>query len=236
VARVKCNAPGKNNRALPSGMVEILIVPAASEALKTGNRAALRVDQPLIDTVKSYLDRRRLLTTTLRLREPAYIGVQIIAQIVPHQFHNPDTVKEQTLEALHRFISPLPMTAPGKETDQTDLLPEEHRAGWPFGRNLYRAEVYSLIQRVKGVKHALDVQMKIRPVIPGEEIVTPVAPATEEPAPESEEETPHAEDKETEDLSFAADDGLTLIEDRVIEVPPDALLCSLEHQVFIVDL
>ncbi|OQY36609.1 MAG: putative baseplate assembly protein [Anaerolineaceae bacterium 4572_5.2] len=254
VARVKCNAPGKDNRALPSGMIEILLVPAAVESLRMGDRSALRVDQTLIDTVKTYLDRYRLLTTTLRIREPNYIGVKVIAQIVPHEFHNPDVVEDRVLETLDYFIAPLSMTLRGEEPDDLSTITsaslstrlkagilDSEWEGWPFGRDLYQAEVYSLIQRVKGVKHVLDVQLKVRPVIPSEEILTPIIEEPEpESEPEDEAESPRAQDdeagEETEDFDFEEEYGLTLIEDRAIEVFPDTLLCSLEHEVIIVEL
>jgi predicted phage baseplate assembly protein len=230
IVRVKCNAPGKNNRVLPSGMVELLLVPAATEALRLGDLTKLKVDQTLQDVVRTHLDEYRLLTTTLRLREPSYVGVKVYAEIVPFEHHNPDLVLARALEALRHFIAPLPMYLRG-ETPPELLGPEW--AGWPFGRDLYRAEIYSLLQRVQGVKHVLEVKLMIRPVIPGEE----VPPLSDQEA-EAREDTGSERGEEGETLASeeAEEEELTLVEDRMIDVPPDGLLCSLDHEVRVVNL
>jgi hypothetical protein len=85
-------------------------------------------------------------------------------------------------------------------------------AGWPFGRNLYVAEVLSLIQRVPGVKHVLDVQLRTRPIFP------------------SEEESRRNENEEEEE------EALTPVQEKVLRVPADALLCSLPHHIHLAEL
>jgi hypothetical protein len=80
---------------------------------------------------------------------------------------------------------------------------------------LYVAEIYSLIQQVTGVKHVLEVQLSQRRLIPGKE------PLAQEVSVQ--EETP-------------AEDTLTPVTGRVLQVPDDTLLCSLDHEIKIVDL
>ena len=92
--------------------------------------------------------------------------------------------------------------------------------GWPFGRNLYVAEIFSLIQRVPGVKHVLDVELSTRPVIPGKEF-----------PPESEE--PGRDDTEASDVAREGREvrELSTVDQKVIRVPTDTLLCSLDHEI-----
>ncbi|HXF61446.1 MAG TPA: hypothetical protein VNK95_07505, partial [Caldilineaceae bacterium] len=93
--------------------------------------------------------------------------------------------------------------------------------GWPFGRSLYVAELYSLIQQVPGVKHVLDVQLRQRPVLPAQE--APPLGQLEEFAANS------ARDG-------VAERTLTLVTGKVLITSPDTLLCSLDHEIELVDL
>ncbi|RKY58160.1 MAG: putative baseplate assembly protein [Candidatus Neomarinimicrobiota bacterium] len=198
VARVKCRTPRAGDERLPPGTVEVLVVPAAADSLSVGDLRGLHVDGTLAQTVERHLDRYRLLTTVLHVREPRYLGVKVRVEVVPAEYSNPEVVRERVAAALRSFISPLPL-----DDDRVGegVLPPEW-SGWPFGRGLYVAEIPSLVQRVPGVKHVLDVQLSVRPVVP----------AQEEPGAEGE---------------------LEAVEDRVVRVEDDVLLCSLEHEVVV---
>ncbi len=200
VARVKCRAPGKGDGTLPPGMLELLIVPTALDALQVGDLSKLQIDQALRQTVVDYLDRYRLLTTTLQVREPTYLGVKVHAEIVPDEYSPPDIIRARVIDSLKNFITPL---TPGDEGQVSGEGPAWE--GWPFGRDLYVAEIYSLIQGVPGVKHVLEVRLSQRAVIPSKESSL----------------------REEE----AAQESLTPVTERVLRVPDDALLCSLEHEI-----
>ncbi len=211
VARTKCNIPQASNGRLPPGTIEILVVPAVADSLKVGNLSKLHVDEGLVEIVGKHLDNYRLLTTILRIREPHYLGIKVQAEIVPAEFSLPETVMAGVIESLNNFISPL---AFDEDTEQQDGLLGPDWEGWPFGRNLYVAEIFSLIQRVAGVKHVLDVKLSQRPV-------TPISEAS------SESEAEAGED---------AAKGLTKVRKKVIRVAADTLLCSLEHEITIATL
>jgi predicted phage baseplate assembly protein len=208
VARVKCATPGKGARALPPGVVELLVVPAAFDALRVGDLSRLYLDPDLARQVETHLDQFRLLTTTLRVREPRYLGIKVSAEIVPTEYESPEFVQARVTEALKAFLSPLAISVPG-QTDGDAVGPDWE--GWPFGRDLFISEVYTLIQKVPGVKHVLDVRLLQRPVTPGREGA---------PSPESERDEP-----------AAADTLLVPVEQRRVQVPDDTLLCSLEHEI-----
>jgi predicted phage baseplate assembly protein len=210
VARVKCNIPQGSGGRLPPGMVEILIVPAVFDSLGAGDLSKLHVDEGLAATVAEHLDSYRLLTTTLQIREPRYLGIKVYAEIVPAEFTQPELVRARVVESLRSFLSPLSLIEDPEQRD--DLLGSDWE-GWPFGRNLFVAEIFSLIQRVPGVKHVLDVQLSRRPVTP----VNEVLPEGEEGAAEVER-------------------GLTPVEEKLIRVPADTLLCFLDHEITIVEL
>jgi len=115
------------------------------------------------------------------------------------------------VEALQRFITPLALERPGEQPD--DLLGPDWD-GWPFGRSLFIAELFSLIQRVPGVKHVLDVHLAQRPVVP------------------SQERRQFVEAGET----TALEPALKPIDGRRLDVPADTVLVSLAHSVKLAEL
>ena len=168
IARTKCNTPDNDNHHLPPGMVEVLIVPAVADSLRAGDLTRLHVDDGLIKLVRAHLDRFRLLTTTLHIREPVYLGVQVRVEVVPSEYSRPEAVRGHVIEELRDFISPLPLNPNPAERNE---LRDEHWEGWEFGRNLYVAEIpIPSSSESPGVKHVLDVQLSTRPVVPREEV------------------------------------------------------------------
>ncbi len=213
VARIECVAPSNGAKALNPGTIELLVVPAVMDRLRNGDLSALELEPALREQVIKHLDRYRLLTTNLIVREPYYRGVKVSAQIVVSGYSSPETVKARVLERLRCFICPLALGVMDEELAQ---FIESSWEGWPFGRNLYLAEIYSLIQQVPGVKHVLEVHLSQRPVSPSQEVKSSALP---------------------QDLEIRAEEQpLTPVEGKLIQVPPDTLLCSLDHEVELVDL
>ncbi|MBL8057284.1 MAG: putative baseplate assembly protein [Anaerolineales bacterium] len=164
VARAKCRTPsGPDDRAVPPGVMEVLVVPAAFDSLRAGDLRKLYLEPELARLVQTHLDQYRLLSTTLRLREPDYVGVRVEAEIAVAEYFAPEAVSAQVAERLRQFLSPLALTDEA-EAAEAGLGPNWE--GWPFGRTLFVSEVYMLIQRVPGVKHVLDVRLAQRPVNP----------------------------------------------------------------------
>lgn len=197
VARARCLTPNDNPQG-GSGSVSILVVPSVSEAVRAGGLSALHLDETLQSDLRAHLDQYRLLTTPLNVREPRYFGVKVKARIVPQDFVHPAEVQSQVNDELRRFLSPLRL-------DQRAplLQSEENWDGWPFGRDLFLAEVISLIQQVPTVKFVLDVDVLYRDVVPLEERSI-------------------FEDNEEAPLKPV---------EKILRLPVDALICSLEHEI-----
>ncbi len=221
VGRVKCNVSSSNGKAapatpLPPGAVELLVVPAAFDAVNAGDLSKLALDPPLRQEIETHLDQYRLLTATLNLREPTYIGVKVQADIVVSEYSRPDVVCLRVSDALRNFITPLALgnLAEGVNLEDPAAAGGRHTSewqGWPFGRNLYISELFSLIAQVQGVKHVRDVRL-------GQRAVNPLK------------EAPQADGRPAEH------DPIEMSDQRVIEVPADAILCSLDHEVKAVTL
>jgi predicted phage baseplate assembly protein len=218
IARVKCIAPTTTDSTLPPGMVELLVIPAVSDAIMAGDLSRLQLSDRMINRVQQYLDEYRLLTTMLRVREPKYVGVKVRAEIVVSDYVRPEVVLGRVAEVLRQYISPL---APAGENLLPEGVVEPNWQGWPFGRALYVAELFSVIQQVPGVKHVMDVQLRQRPVLPNKE---------SPPLGQLEDFATNAAGSRGQDTT------LNLVTGRVLQIPADTVLCSLEHEVELVEL
>jgi hypothetical protein len=197
--------------------VDLLVVPAAFDALQAGSLAerdirALAVDQSLRHTVRSYLDRYRLLTTTVNVREPRYLAVRVAAEVVAAANAHRRDIVSRVSELLRLYISPLALESSDR---RLAALLDAGRAGWPFGQDLYVAELYSLIQQVPGVRHVLDVRIGSRPLIP-----TRAAPGAED----------------GEGMQGPATGRIELSDVRSIHIPEDTLICLTDCEVEVVSL
>jgi len=97
--------------------------------------------------------------------------------------------------------------APLRMDEQDPVLGfEDGWDGWTFGRDLFKTEIVSLLQQIPSVKYVLDVEILSRPVVPVEEN--------------------SIFDDEPEELSVV---------ERVLRLPEDGLICSLEHQIELIE-
>jgi predicted phage baseplate assembly protein len=204
VQRARCLPPaghaGSNGA---GGAVSVLVVPAVADSLKVGAVSALHLDEKFCADIRQHLDQYRLMTVSLHIREPKYIGVKVKARIVPHDYHQEEAVQRKVVEELQRYLTPLPLD------EQPPLLRAgEAWEGWPFGRDLFAAEIISLIQQIPLVKYVLDVEILSRMVEPVEE-------------------------RRKDDETLRPE--LTRVE-NVLIVPSDGLLCSLDHEIELVSV
>jgi predicted phage baseplate assembly protein len=205
IARVKCISPKLENMQNSLGMVEILTVPSVADALRVNDLSRLWMSKNFSQEIVNYLDQYRLLTSHVKIREPKYTGVKVKARIVAGDFSDPDSVAARVDQHLRNFLNPL-MAFP--ENEESDQLLDASWNGWPFGKNLFTAEIFSLIQRVPGVKYVLDVEIQTREV--SKEIDGNDQSVLEVP--------------------------LENLEDKVLWISHDSLLCSLDHEISMADL
>jgi len=225
VARVICVTPAQLSTApsssLPPGMLELLVVPAVFDAIRNNDLSKLALDPVLARQIETHLEPYRLLTTSVHVREPQYLGVKVSAEIVATDYSDPEVVRANVRRSLRSFIAPLDISEPGETRDE---LLGPRWDGWPFGRSLFISELYALIQRVPGVKHVMEVRLSTRPVLPQQE------------APSSGEQMalvpvdPNAPPREL------AEAPLSAVKDRRLEITSDTLLVSLDHDVQVVTL
>lgn len=147
VARAHCVQPGafdpEDADAPQPGTVRVLLVPYVTSVPATPD--GLRVAPQVLGEVSTFLDERRLLTTRLEITEPQYTWVAIEARLNVFGHMAAEAVQQAASAVLQRHIDPV------RGGDGS---------GWPFGRALYVAELYGLLQAIPGVKYVEDVVLR----------------------------------------------------------------------------
>jgi predicted phage baseplate assembly protein len=120
------------------GVVTVLILPHLP-ARRPAPTPGLR------RTVAGYLNRRRVVGTRVEVAGPDYVTVTVRATVAPAAGVPPADLPPAVRAALDRFFDPL--------TGGPDAT------GWPFGRDVYRAEVLTVIDEVPGVAQVLALEL-----------------------------------------------------------------------------
>jgi len=147
VARVRCLAPkgAREASALPPGQVALQVVPAVATVDGPIPPRQLALESGLREEIRAYLEDRKLLTVEVAVGPPPYRWVAVEASLKAKRRTDPAKVKAEAERSLYRFINPV---VGGPESE-----------GWPFGRDLFVSELFSLLQQVPGVEHVKDVRM-----------------------------------------------------------------------------
>ena len=153
------------------------------------------------------------------------MGVKVRAEIAVDRPSQEKIVRERVNHVLRLYLSPFPLedadlqtlihedlkSASGEDTQDEWLRPEWR--GWPFGRTLYVSELYAFIQKIRGVRHVLNVQLSSQ---------DPVQPKTK-----TQEELEEYNRNEPEPT-------LNPVFDGKLQVPTGATLCSFEHEILVI--
>jgi len=148
IGRVKClqPRPASAGRVAP-GQVYLLVIPRVERPEGYLEPDQLELNPTDIAALTAHLDERRLLTTRLDIRPPAYYWVSCHVQLRAAPGADQTQIEEETLQRLYRFLNPLTGGPEGK--------------GWPFGRDLYVSDVYQCLQGLPNVLFIRNVQMYV---------------------------------------------------------------------------
>jgi hypothetical protein len=116
-----------------AGHVSIVVVPGRDSAEKHP-----RPSHELIAEVRHGLEKYRLITTRLHVVAPHYVSIRVAATVILLDNANEPDVRGRVIDALERFLDPLPKSA---------------EPGWPFGQDIYASQLYDVIERQPGVDY-----------------------------------------------------------------------------------
>jgi len=125
------------------GVVSVIAMPKGGGTLSL----ALR------DTVREYLDLRRLITAQLYVIDPVYITVDISATVVKTEEANISILEDRIEQVIAEFLDPEYGGDARRAVEYVENLSDERGTGWEFGRDVYLSELYELVERVSGVDH-----------------------------------------------------------------------------------
>jgi hypothetical protein len=131
------------------GQVFVLVIPRVTRPEGYLEPAQLELKTADVQALTTYLDERRLLTTRLDVRAPAYRWVAARVQLRAAQGVNQAEVEQQVLARLYRFLNPL---TGGKDGN-----------GWPFGRTLFVSDVYQCLQGMPNLEFVRQVELFTAP-------------------------------------------------------------------------
>jgi hypothetical protein len=105
-----------------------------------GRIEATHLEPPEEDlaTLTAFLNERRLLTTRLDIRAPAYSWVAARVRLRAAPGADQVVVERDILSRLYKYLNPLTGWTDGK--------------GWPFGRDLFASDVYQCLQGTPDVQ------------------------------------------------------------------------------------
>ncbi len=146
IGRVKClqPSPADASRVVP-GQVYILVIPKISRPEGRLEQQALSLKPEDIAALTAFLDERRLLTTRLDIRPPAYQWVAVKVKLRAAPGADQAVVESEVLKRLYKFLNPLTGGSAGD--------------GWPFGRELFISDVYQCLQGIPNILFVRSVEM-----------------------------------------------------------------------------
>jgi hypothetical protein len=136
------------------GNVSVIIIPGCREDSVYCNDGL--PTNELKDEIKEYLDSRRLITTRVHVVEPDYQTVTLDIEIALEENTDENSVTNKAIDRIRTYFDPVKGGQEGK--------------GWPLGRDLYRPEIYQLLEGVPGIDHVVDIIIRVDDV--GVEYVT----------------------------------------------------------------
>jgi hypothetical protein len=156
VARAKAipnrNLKSSSPSAERDGEISIIIVPDPGNGADTKPEPS----EDLKLKVARLLDKRRLITTRVHVVGPQYVPASIDVKVA----RKPNTLIETTWHkvenTLRQFMDPIKGGPDGN--------------GWPFGRNVYKSELFNLIENIEEIDHVRAIVFDGSPTKPSVEI------------------------------------------------------------------
>lgn len=139
IARVHCLPERDLDRFDIDHVIEGHITLVVLPCLPSDDTTALR------NTLKRFLNQRRLITTRLHVVEPSYVQVTLSATLYLYDSANFRTVQAEAIRRIKAFFAP--------QNSQEFWQGQ----GYPFGGDIYISEIYQLLDDLPGVDYVEEV-------------------------------------------------------------------------------
>jgi hypothetical protein len=132
------------------GAVTLMLIPAFDPVTPL----APSPSNDFLNTVCSYLDPRRLVTTEVFLRGPIYVGIWVSIGYQPLPGATAATVREAIKAAITAFLAPTTGGVQQLADDPSVILnaPTAVYKGWPLGKSVIALEIMAVAGRTPGVE------------------------------------------------------------------------------------
>jgi hypothetical protein len=120
------------------GLITVLILPSLPKGRPMPTSGLLRA-------VSAFLQPRRVIGTRVEVVGPEYLEVAVIATLQSKAGAGKARVQQAAVQKLNEFFDP--------------LLGGPDGSGWPFGRDVYRAEVMGILNEISGVDHVTALEL-----------------------------------------------------------------------------
>jgi hypothetical protein len=152
--------------------LKIVIIPEAS----SGDEFAPEPSDELRQAVYEFLRERVPICTRLQVLAPQYSAIHLEATVVRGRQSRLDraTVRQNVLKAVRDFLHP---------------TRGDDGHGWPFGRSIFRSELYAIIEGLPGVDHVRelllrDARLRLGKKVPNKEVYPYSSPAPQVALPQ----------------------------------------------------
>lgn len=141
VGRVYCLRPPLT----APGEVKLLVIPRIPRLQGFIAPESLELPDDVREAIISYLDERRLVSTMLDVAQPLYQWVQTEVRLRVTPGENVERVRQAVESRLFDFVNP--------------LIGGQEGQGWQFGRDLFPADIMSVVLSVPGVSFVRSVRL-----------------------------------------------------------------------------
>jgi predicted phage baseplate assembly protein len=129
------------------GVINVQLLPLVDPADRLLTIEELTPSDETTRDVAAYLDRHRLIGTTIRLVPPRLRALSIVTSVQVSRHAELERVEEDVRYALYCYLNPLiGGTADGFATSW------EYGRGWEYGRALNQGELFGVVHAVRGVE------------------------------------------------------------------------------------
>ncbi|MEO6122124.1 MAG: putative baseplate assembly protein, partial [Ilumatobacteraceae bacterium] len=138
IARVRCLPPLE-----PGRPIRLLLVPAVTRPPEQLQLDDFALPDDMTNRVRTHLDERRILGTTIEIGTPYYQGVTVATLLTARPGRPASLVRDRALAALYRYLNPVTGGIDG--------------GGWAFDTDLNAASVFQMLESVEGVERVDEV-------------------------------------------------------------------------------